>query len=240
MNDDLHETKAPPVVSKCTQAVIDVGDSIKGLSYPEQLRKIEEQIRNADPDNSDLWLYVAERMSYIINNQELLKASGCRSEHQYVCLAMNRLGLHPESARLYLKAYRTYRNYESYFRAFDMDIGGNRENLVNAGLFTKFQYLEQAINIRHRRIDATYSMDDVFTHFFVDSLREFKNFIDPELTKRERWRDHLRLRNTTIQKTFEKNEQVHLVSYVPTKSLDKVRLAAIIDAALNEADNDDD
>ena len=239
--NDLREKQVLPVVNQCVpqpliavQEAGHIGYSYKDMDYPEQLKTIEEQIRKADPANSGLWLICAESMLFIVSNEELLKAAGCRSEHQYISQAMNRLGLHPETARQYMKALRTYRNYEPYFRSHDMDIGANRDRLVKAGLYTKLLYLEQAINVKHRRIDATCSMAEVFGHFFNDSLREFKLFIDPDLSKRERWRDNLKLRNITIQKAYEKNEQVHLVSYVPTKSLDKDRLQAIIDAALKE------
>ena len=241
MQNDLCEKQVLPPVSKCVHDSLktihddkDIGYSYKNLDYPERLKKIEADVKKADPANSGLWLYVAERMLFITSHEELLKAAGCRSEHQYISQAMNRLDLHPETARQSMKALRTYRNYEPYFRSHGMDIGANRDRLVKAGLYTKLLYLEQAINIKHRRVDATCSMSEVFGHFFNDSLREFKIFIDPELSKRERWRDNLKLRNIAIQKGYEKNEQVHLVSYVPTKNLDKAKLAAIIDTALKE------
>ena len=69
-----------------------------GLPPKEELFLREDEIRKADPNQGDTPIFIGERLDLITKIPELLEATGCSSEKEYLRTSMDRLGLSTSAA----------------------------------------------------------------------------------------------------------------------------------------------
>lgn len=188
---------------------------------------LEAQIDSLYRENRD-WVYIGCRLAFIVGHQALLEAAGCVSESEYMRQSMARLGMSIDMAEKYLKAFRTYRNYEHYFIHFGYGLGSNVEALEEKKLFSKLLILNKAFAIKCSPLNPQASHEEVFRHFLDDSLREFRDYIDPDSSENENLRQRMKDYREVLKEQFQMYEQVHLLSVPSALDIDRSKLIKLI------------
>ncbi len=205
------------------QLAIPISEAKKLLQF------LESQINFLYHENRD-WAYIGKRLQFIVKHDILFHATGCASEIEYIRNATSRLGMSSDLTSKYLKAYRTYLNYESYFRTYDCDIHFNAEALAEKRLFSKLLILDKAMEIKINSHDLLYPYNETFKHFLNDSLRDFKAFIDPSSAIKEKYKQLLKKYRKNIKEEAEKFEQVHILSFPSNHKINREELIKLINS----------
>ena len=221
----IEKTTSPQVVSTVTQLLCQPANQITVVRSEAEklLAYLESQIDMLYSENRD-WVYIGSRLAFIVGHHVLLEAAGCVSELDYIRKAMSRLGMSSDMAKKYLKAFRAYRNYEHLFVAYNYDLGWNAEALEDKKLFSKLLILDKAFGVKCNPLNPSASHDEVFRHFLDDSLRDFRNFIDPDSKANDELRMKMQDYRQVLKEQFQMYEQVHLLTIPSGLDIDRAWL----------------
>lgn len=219
----------PQVITLVTQMLCQSFTHLSVLrSEAEKLLAfLEVQIDALFRENRD-WVYIGSRLAFIVGHSLLLEAAGCVSELDYMRQAMARFGMSSDMAKKYLKSFRTYRNYESFFIYSNYDLGFNAKALEEKKLFSKMLLLDKAFGIKCNSLNPQASPDEVFRHFLDDSLRDFRNYINPEEKENADFREKMRDYRHVIKEKFQMYEQVHLLIIPSSLNINSSKLIKMI------------
>ncbi|MBT3182293.1 MAG: hypothetical protein HN337_07300 [Deltaproteobacteria bacterium] len=176
----------------------------------EDLAQIENEIRKADPDQTDIPYFVGRRLSAITNNQDLLSAAGVTTAMEYMEQTMERIGLLKSTAYNYRSYYRMYQKHKSAIKAYC------GEEDIRQGYLAKVLLLDKAIAKRCTGTDGD-TMEEVIQHLVNDSYREFKYYATPELEREDTWKRKLKVWMKKIRASAKLGLQIHLIVYTPSE-----------------------
>lgn len=193
-----------------------------GSPPQEELPLREAEIRRADPNQGDTPLFIGERLELITKTPELLEATGCTSEKEYLRSSMERLELRSSSAYEYRRAYRVQRRYAKHFRTYHPDLNWQD------GYLGKLLLLDTAVRRRCKSNDDPVSMEEVLRHFVADTYREFKYYAKPGLEHEEQWKRKLKVWKEQIVKELKCGNNIYMLYYKPTEEINDVTLRSFI------------
>jgi hypothetical protein len=220
------ETAESPVESKPAKPDLTTsgssGNPYSGLEPEEELNQREEQIRKADPDQSDLPYYIGERLEAITRFKPLLEATGCETEKDYMQQSMERLGFLKSTAYNYRKYYRTYRKYKKYIDMYGDDFH------INKGYLAKMLLLDRAVTKKSKNQDSPDPTNEVIEHFINDSYREFRYYVYPELQREDIWKKKYQVWKKKIVGLRKHYSEIYFIYYKPSEQIDELSLLNLL------------
>ena len=199
-----------------------------GLPPKEELLLREDEIRKADPNQGDTPIYIGERLDLITTIPELLAATGCSSEKEYLRTSMERHKLSTSTAYEYRRAYRVLKKYRKHIRKYCPDLN------LQDGYLGKLLLLDAAVRFRCRSNDDPAAMEEVIGHFLKDSYREFKFYAKPGLEREELWRKKLKVWKKVIIGELRAGLNIYMLYYQPTEEINDFTLRSFIIDACKE------